>query len=153
MKIGSAGRARGQVYSFLESLRFLLNVSMILIIPYFRKICYWKFWAYTLWKRGWIYGNPKCTVLCLIFWSCLPIHCPFAGWSYLPIWFKREIVTLWLRISTKRTVTSVVNKFFSNPFSCFHQFCMVSALKSNFSLKRIFEDSMYFLSLLSDFKV
>ena len=36
-------RARGEVCSFLQALRFPLNVSMILIIAYFRIICYWKF--------------------------------------------------------------------------------------------------------------
>ena len=43
MNIGSAGRASGEICSFLQSLRFPLNVSMILIIAYFRIICYWKF--------------------------------------------------------------------------------------------------------------
>ena len=43
MNIGSAGRARGEICSFLHSLRFPLNVSMILIIAYFRIVCYWKF--------------------------------------------------------------------------------------------------------------
>ena len=43
MKIGSFGRARGEICSFLQSLRFPLNVSMILIIAYFRIIFYWKF--------------------------------------------------------------------------------------------------------------
>ena len=43
MNIGSAGRVSGEICSFLQSLRFPLNVSMILIIAYFRIISYWKF--------------------------------------------------------------------------------------------------------------
>ena len=43
MNIGSAGRASGEICSFLQRLRFPLNVRMILIIAYFRIICYWKF--------------------------------------------------------------------------------------------------------------
>ena len=43
MNIGSAGRASGEICSFLQSLRFPLNVSIILIIAYFRMISYWKF--------------------------------------------------------------------------------------------------------------
>ena len=43
MNIGSAGRVSDEICSFLQSLRFPLNVSMILIIAYFRIISYWKF--------------------------------------------------------------------------------------------------------------
>ena len=39
------------------------------------------------------------------------------GWSCLPIRFKREIVTLFLRIS-KKTVTFALNKVFQSRFSC-----------------------------------
>ena len=40
MNIGSAGRVSGEICSFLQSLRFPLNVSMILIIAYFRIISF-----------------------------------------------------------------------------------------------------------------
>ena len=40
MNIGSVGRVSGEICSFLQSLRFPLNVSMILIIAYFRIISF-----------------------------------------------------------------------------------------------------------------
>ena len=52
MNIGSAGRVSGEICSFLQSLRFPLNVSMILIIAYFRIICCWKFEHIPLEKEG-----------------------------------------------------------------------------------------------------
>ena len=140
MNIRSAGRARGEICSFLQSLRFPLNVSMILIIAYFRIICCWKFEHIPLEKEG-EYMDIQ-NVQSYVWYSevvCqFTAHSPAAnltGWSCLPIRFKREIETLWLGIS-KGTVAFVINKFFSNPFSCFHQFCMVSAFKSNFSFSR-----------------
>ena len=52
MNIGSAGRVSGEICSFLQSLRFPLNVSMILIIAYFRIICCWKFEHIPFEKEG-----------------------------------------------------------------------------------------------------
>ena len=119
MNIGSAGRASGELCSFLQSLRFPLNVSMILIIAYFRIICCWKFEHIPLEKEG-EYMDIQ-NVQSYVWYSevvCqFTAHSPAAnltGWSCLPIRFKREIVTLWLGIS-KRTVVFVVYKFFFKP--------------------------------------
>ena len=58
-------------------------------------------------------------------WSCLPIHCQFAGCQFDRLklsansnFNKREIVTLCLRIS-KRTVTFAVNKVFQTHSAAF----------------------------------
>ena len=74
-------------------------------------------------SRGWLCYARKCNVFDLSrakkpSWSCLPIR-------RLPIRFKLEIVTLFLRIS-KRTVTFALDKVFQTPSAVLNEEYLLS---------------------------